>query len=181
VPGATCVRCHDAGHGRFDPEAGLAAIDHFQANGWTDDVLRERRLDRVRGLGPRPFADLPSGPTVGAAACTGCHRAEARQWRSTPHARAMDALSGPDREQEGCVACHATPAGESGAFRTGESVGCEACHGPGGLHAKDPTAAIVSLKSPDPECAVERVCTRCHTPERDPDWALGTALPLVTH
>ncbi len=151
-PRAACAGCHDAGHGRFDPVAGLAAIDHFGTRGVSDEVLRERRLELARGLGPRPFADLPVGPTVGVEVCAGCHRDPMRAWRRTPHARAVDA-----------------------------SVGCEACHGPGGLHAADPSTPMVSLRSPDPECAVERVCTRCHTPERDPDWALRGALPLVRH
>ncbi|MBN1335601.1 MAG: redoxin family protein [Deltaproteobacteria bacterium] len=178
-PRAACARCHVAGHGRFDPDPGLAGIDHFQAQGWTDEAIRKQRLERAQGLLPRPFADLPDGPTVGASRCAACHEVPARQWRQTPHARAMEALQGPGTEA--CVACHATPGEETGAWRTDESVGCEACHGPGVAHAEDPTIPLETCKSPHPECAVERVCVRCHTPERDPDWSLRTALPRVAH
>jgi hypothetical protein len=64
-----------------------------------------------------------------------------------------------------------------------ESVGCEACHGPGGAHiaAKGGTDNIEKLGDDCPVCVIEAVCTSCHTSEFDKDWDLDTHLPKVGH
>jgi hypothetical protein len=85
-----------------------------------------------------------------------------------------------------CVSCHATektkPATKVSDFHKG-GVGCEACHGPGEQHvaAQGGKENIVGLGDSCPVCVVEAICTRCHTPEHDPDWNLEEALKKVGH
>ena len=56
---------------------------------------------------------------VGDALCRSCHSVEASHWDRTAHARAF--LANPRTELE--------------------SRTCESCHGPGGKHVAEPTAA----------------------------------------
>ena len=63
-----------------------------------------------------------------------------------------------------------------------EGVGCEACHGPGGAHVKEPTKDnIVGLGSSCPECVIEAICTSCHTPKWDASWDLQTRMRALQH
>jgi hypothetical protein len=67
-------------------------------------------------------------------------------------------------------------------YRMDESVGCEACHGAGGEHVKEPTKDnIVGLGESCPECVIEAICTSCHTPAWDPGWELKTRLNSIRH
>ncbi|MEE2828245.1 MAG: hypothetical protein VX498_03570 [Myxococcota bacterium] len=40
---------------------------------------------------------------------------------------------------------------------------------------------IVGLGATCPECVIEAICTRCHTPEQDPDWELSSRLGALKH
>ncbi|HOW83817.1 MAG TPA: cytochrome c family protein [Spirochaetota bacterium] len=86
---------------------------------------------------------------IGVETCAGsCHNNDAignqyRLWQMSPHARAMRDLVGekgreiaaassikePDKDPA-CLQCHTTGGGKNAKTRD-ESVGCEACHGPG--------------------------------------------------
>jgi peroxiredoxin len=123
---------------------------------------------------------------VGAQSCKVCHEAEYSHWETTPHA---------------CV--HQTPAADAAPpeklhrFHTGfnlpggypepgrEGVQCEACHGPGENHLKDPQAkgpgTIVSLGGTCTSCVVEQICRSCHTPDDDPGFTFDTAIEKVRH
>jgi predicted CXXCH cytochrome family protein len=52
-------------------------------------------------------------------------------------------------------------------------VGCESCHGPGSLHAEDPTPKNI-VRSPGRE-----LCVTCHNPENSPHFDFATYLPRV--
>ena len=185
-----CVQCHDAEHSiAFSVEKGLPYIDHFMANGLSDQEIRKRIVAMGNGEAPRPLLAFPEGPTVGSAACKSCHKSSHKKWKGQAHGTAMESLSGPEAEQVGCVRCHATPTSYGPKelslvteYRTDESVGCESCHGAGGEHVKQPTKEnIVGLGESCPECVIEAICTTCHTPKWDPGWELKTRLNGIHH
>jgi hypothetical protein len=98
-------------------------------------------------------------PFEGRKKCSSCHKAQAKSWRDTAHAKAMDSLkpnarkeakikAGLDPEKDytkdkDCVGCHVDGYGKKGGY-TIESpkkmlaaVGCESCHGPGRFYRGD--------------------------------------------
>ncbi len=189
-PASTCVGCHDAKHSiAFSVPKGLPHIDHFAASHLTEAAWHAKRADVLAGALEQPllaFADDVAW--VGSASCAGCHPAETTHWLGTPHATAMARLSTQEAGDAGCVRCHATPTASGmpsedvATYRREESVGCEACHGPGGQHVQDQRAdSIVGLGDSCPVCVVEAVCTRCHTAAQDPDWNLATGLLKARH
>lgn len=111
---------------------------------------------------------------VGAAWCSHCHTVEAAQWRTTPHARAADALTPAERANPRCMACHGT-GGAPG-------VGCEACHGPGADYWPEPVMANGKRAQAAGLLAGDTGCERCHTagPGLRP-FDRAAALPSVRH
>lgn len=190
-PREACVGCHDADHSiAFSVAKGLPGIDHFRANGRDEAWYRASRDALYEGTAPRTLLAFPDGPTVGAKACASCHPTEHAAWAASPHAAAMARLGPKEVSDPGCVRCHATGAASPvpadapvTAWRVDESVGCEACHGPGDAHVKANGAkgTIEGLGDDCPVCVIEAVCTTCHTRKWDPDWDLDVALPKVGH
>ena len=191
---AACVGCHDAEHSvAFSVAKGLPHIDHFADQGMTDDQMMARMQALGSGEADKPLLAFPDGPTVGSKACVGCHASQAKWHKDAdPHTGAMRHLSGDQAHGEACVTCHATPTAMSSmappdparpeAWRTGEGVGCESCHGPGADHAADPKKGnIVGLGDSCPECVIEAICTSCHTPKWDPGWTLDARLQAIDH
>jgi hypothetical protein len=114
-----------------------------------------------------------------------------------PH-RLEDFLGKPYEAPDGtneCLKCHATTT-RAARERTGpeaadHAIGCEGCHGPGGLHP-----AAIAVQFPDPAilnptraspAALNQLCGRCHSQhllempasKADPAWARfpGSTLP----
>ncbi len=129
--------------------------------------------EAVNEANKRAFADLKppaleSGQVgyVGSATCAPCHATEHAWWRGHPHGRAYATLRERNKEFNlDCVGCHVTGYGQPGGSTVTHNlegalvdVGCEACHGPGAAHAKDPTIGMVV----DPP---ESVCVACHNEE----------------
>jgi hypothetical protein len=119
---------------------------------------------------------------VKGATCAGCHPDEHAQWQTTAHARAWKTLTAVGKEHDGdCVSCHVTaymaPKGAKiGATDGLTDVQCEACHGPGSLHAAQPKAkGRIACKVGKERCAP------CHTPEHSDrfDFALYTKQTLA--
>ncbi len=115
---------------------------------------------------------------LGWRACVGCHQDIADRWQQTRHARAYDTLADKGRQFDlDCLACHVTGlhgGDEPYALTLPEemlAVGCEACHGPGRMHAKEPAVR------PAPVSAT--VCQRCHTPEQDDNFDYSVKRRLV--
>jgi hypothetical protein len=71
-----------------------------------------------------------------------CHFKEYRSWKKTKHAKAWDNLPEKDRSRPECYRCHVTGYDRSGGYLSDEEtpqlrgVQCEACHGPGDVHAE---------------------------------------------
>ncbi len=187
-PREACTRCHAPDHVPFELEVALPHVDHFAGGGVTDGQMQAWRSLVAVGEVERPLATMPSSATTGAKACGSCHKPQLRQWRKTPHAKAMHLLEEEGHDKVTCVVCHATPVDSSvpvdsvEGFRTDESVGCELCHGPGQAHAEDPAAnPMWTLKTRVEPCFVEGVCTRCHNEIRDDDFDVRWALREVAH
>jgi len=136
---------------------------------------------------------------IGIETCKKCHEADGvgnqyGVWKSNPHARAFQILSGEKAKSVGtkqgvedpssnraCLKCHTTGGGKIEALRT-EGVGCEACHGPGSLyHEFSNHASFINREQAyrravslgmypilgiDGIRAREKLCRHCHTEER---------------
>lgn len=190
VPEETCEGCHDDKHSiAFSYAKGLPHIDHFAANGLSDEDFRARLEALGNGTAPRPLLAFGEGKNVGSDACIECHAEEHAAWKASPHAAAMGTLDAEAAGKAECVRCHATqkqsgpPPTELDGFHLEGSVGCESCHGPGDKHvaAKGGKDNIEGLGEDCPVCVIEAVCTGCHTAEWDKDWDLDTHLPKVGH
>jgi len=94
--------------------------------------------------------------------CSSCHKSQAKSWKDTAHAKAMESLKAGERKEakekagldpdkdytkdKDCVGCHVDGWGKKGGYTIKKpkkmltGVGCESCHGPGkkyrGLHRK---------------------------------------------
>lgn len=118
---------------------------------------------------------------VGVAKCKACHKAQFDIWEKSPHAGAFAKLSAEDQKKDECLACHTTGMGGTAAADADlNSVGCEACHGPGSLYRKVTIMSKSKYKT-DPEgqrkLAIEAglvipdesTCTKCHN-EKSPNF-----------
>lgn len=183
-----CTKCHDAEHSlSFDLQRALPGIDHFRSVPMDEATFRQARLDLLEGRAEKPLAAFPPGKNLGDAACAGCHADRAASHSKNAHARALKTLAGRGAAKKvECLTCHAVPEAAQPAgsedFHSG-GVGCESCHGPGEKHVAEggSKGSIVALGEDCPVCVVEAVCTRCHTPEQDPDWSLDNDLKVGGH
>ncbi len=113
---------------------------------------------------------------VSARECARCHPDAHRQWRTQPHARALERLPPADRQRAECLECHVTGFGEWGGWAEGATVDlggvqCEACHGPGSLHPAAPMPRSLA--------AAAEGCRGCHTRSRSPGFKLKEARARV--
>jgi hypothetical protein len=128
---------------------------------------------RVNEHNKEAFKDrLPDPPEkgkpgyIGVDACSECHSSERAVWDKTDHAKAYPTLQKEFVEYNlECVGCHVTGYDKPGGSTVThveklENVGCEVCHGPGSLHAKDPGKPDLIIKQPDLKSCV----TECHHP-----------------
>jgi len=157
-----------------------------------DDPAWAGRVEALNVELSTALASLPpivarTGPDgsdyLGADACAACHEAEARQWSTTPHARALATLAADNHAaDEGCVRCHVTGYGQAGGPASPLEVGglrdvqCEACHGPGRAHVASPHDV------PPPQAPTEATCRGCHDNENDMGrFDPASYLPKVRH
>ena len=121
---------------------------------------------------------------LGADWCVRCHTDISKRWKETRHARAMASLQKDGRQDDPrCQPCHVTGMPPEDSQQTGLQKGfsslretpylvnvqCEACHGPGKMHARKP-------KENPMLHANEQVCRTCHTEETSPDFRYDPAL-----
>jgi hypothetical protein len=113
-----------------------------------------------------PVAHTADQPTyVGVNACTSCHKEPREVWDKTAHANAYVTLSKQFKEFNlDCVSCHVTGYDKPGGSTVTHNeklrnVQCETCHGPGSLHAQDPSKKGLIVASPKSD-----LCLGCHHP-----------------
>lgn len=128
--------------------------------------------------------DVRSAGMTGWAACRSCHPEQTAFWEKSGHAGAWQTLAGAQQQfNQNCLPCHVTlpaseqPAGAREQLLTAlppelQTVGCEACHGPGGRH-------VASPKQAPPPTLTATTCLACHTPEHDSDFDYDRKLPLI--
>jgi len=98
---------------------------------------------------------------IGNKKCAACHTEVYSSWEKTSHAASFKPLVEKKAEKNaGCLNCHATgvglPGGYSDEAETLNNVGCEACHGPGSLHAAAPSKLVINT------IPSEALCKACH-------------------
>jgi len=127
---------------------------------------RVNEHNRVAFADKLPTPAPPGSPFyVGSSTCQSCHAPAYTWWTQHAHGHAYTTLERVHKQFNlSCVGCHVTgyaqPGGSTVVHNEGLThVGCESCHGPGSLHARDPSAAKLT-RSP-----AEGVCKTCHTPE----------------
>jgi len=107
---------------------------------------------------------------VGVDECKDCHKKNYITWSKSGHRTTFKKLKLPARKNAKCLKCHSTGHGHETGFKSWEAtpqhamVGCEGCHGPGGLHVKlmkeNPDPAMVKdFKIPAPN---KESCVFCH-------------------
>ncbi|MDY7228575.1 multiheme c-type cytochrome [Hyalangium rubrum] len=117
---------------------------------------------------------------VGNGACQDCHAEAFPVWEKSKHRHAWETLEKAGKQFHlNCVGCHVTgyeqPGGVCRLDKVAgrEDVGCESCHGPGSLHAEEPTPANI-VRNPG-----QALCVTCHNPENSPHFDFATYLPKV--
>ncbi|MGL4550569.1 MAG: multiheme c-type cytochrome, partial [Gemmataceae bacterium] len=147
-------------------------------------------MDEVKGLGKTGAAEF-----IGSEACKKCHEAAYDVWKTTGHAHAYDTLvskaKNPGNRQfdPECIVCHTVGFG----FNTGfvdaaktpklKDVGCESCHGPASLHARNPNNEQwqkrvnpwrhLPVARDKQLLAIDLMCQKCHDQENDVHWTGG--------
>jgi hypothetical protein len=135
---------------------------------------------------------------VGLTKCAACHFAQYKDWKPSAHGRAHEILPAKYKKDEKCLECHATgvghPASSDEAAATNlQGVSCEACHGPGGRHARYALTfvgqgreltdeSLKVLRSMIERMSMEQ-CIRCHVTKAHkphPEFDRGTASAPAT-
>lgn len=163
---------------------------HALLQGYAEEVKNGNYLAKyIRNGKHEVQVAYPEATYVGSEKCKKCHEHAYEVWKNSPHPHAYETLctkaTRPNlRQYDGeCVVCHVTGFGFSSGFQSEKEtpklvgVGCESCHGPSGLHAKDPNnpafrAAINPWKAnaKDPKDVVTRIdasCQKCHDADND--------------
>ena len=131
----------------------------------------------------REKAALPTGAAVTFAtadACQGCHAPIFEKWKGTRHAHAFEVLTAQNRQfDRDCTPCHTTGFFKQGGFVNATAtphlagVQCEACHGNGSAHAKDPKTKT--------DTVAKSMCHSCHTADQTPDFDFATFWARIDH
>ncbi len=126
------------------------------------------------------FAEGDEAEFIGSKKCRKCHFKVYRDWAKRGHAKAFEPLKPEDMDKvcdktkKKCVACHVTGYGKPGGFSDPEKdkhlaeVGCEACHGPGSLHADMSPRDLREIKKKGGDLKIKmadpEACVYCHNP-----------------
>lgn len=134
-----------------------------QMNAYYKKVNDANKLD-FADRKPKPAAKGEAS-YVGIDSCTNCHEEPRKVWDQTKHAHAYATLTKQFKEFNlDCVSCHVTGYDRPGGSTVThvddlKDVQCEACHGPGSLHAARPEKVHMPVAKPGGD-----VCLTCHHP-----------------
>ena len=110
---------------------------------------------------------------IGQNKCRTCHFRDFRAWKRMKHSGSWKVVSEKDRARAECQRCHTTGYGKPSGYVSEEEtphltgVQCEACHGPGSVHAEaakveEDEAKIDALIDKKPQ----NRCVECHNPHK---------------
>jgi hypothetical protein len=126
---------------------------------------------------------------IGNGSCRACHEELFVKWQATEHSSSYATLAAVGREEDpSCLRCHVTGYGEPHGFTDVDvtwdlaNVGCEACHGPAGDHARSSFPSVVGTGNGGDcgDCEVSRICRQCHTRQQSPGFVLAVDLEKVS-
>lgn len=144
--------------------------------------LGRQEAERLTGKPLEPDHS-PDAALTGWQTCAACHIGQTNFWKTTDHFNAYQTLVAADQNFNlSCLPCHVT--GDLYSARPTQTpllsltpdlqqVGCEACHGPGRLHANEPDRFHVNRRPP------ENICIQCHTNERDDSFGYERKIDLI--
>lgn len=163
---------------KVTPEPELDALLADQ-EAWEKKYMHQKRMAERHASKAAHGSDL----YLGAVWCQRCHPKIYARWQQTPHAKAIDILKQQGRDDDHrCLPCHVTGMETEDSTVTGEvkgfisftatphltNVQCEACHGPGKMHTRNP--AEYPLLPGDATS-----CRKCHTEDRSPGFIYDPA------
>ena len=160
-----------------DPEMAILVTDQDKA---LEAYFAALRAERTRLNPMLAGADYTPRPFVGAITCVECHPDEFASWQKTNHSKAMKDLRQDNHQTDpNCVSCHSTGFKSRGGF-TSEiatphliGVQCEACHGPGVIHARKPAKGYGLV--------LESACLQCHDRANSPTFDRKTYMAKIAH
>lgn len=169
------------------PSSSKNTIDSIVENIKKDINQFNRNRREAPPIDP-PVRSTPSKNTfVGSSSCSKCHKKQTEFWKTTRHAKAYHTLSSRGQSSNiQCLPCHVTAGKVTSASTESEklvllslraewqSIGCEACHGPGYRHLRS-SDAYRPVRRP-----AEKVCIQCHTSERDDNFDYQIKLLAIT-
>lgn len=124
--------------------------------------------------------DHPDGAYAGSASCQECHADAYRTLKQSRHGHAMEVLEKDQAWADPeCISCHTVGYGFVSGYEGRSSppdlagVGCEACHGPSGSHAAEPSEYRTPGTATD--------CIRCHDAENSPAFWFDDYWPGIEH
>ncbi len=138
--------------------------------------------DAIKPLAERlpestPILSAPvDRPFVGTDQCIKCHREQAATWSETKHALAFEHLPAQYQSDASCLTCHVLGFNNPGGYTLDakpderlpfESVGCEACHGPGAAHIEAVKRWTLSPTNADEPLLAEIKAAIVKTPSID--------------
>jgi hypothetical protein len=184
---------------------------------YTRELKRDHYLEKtgrgqhmLQAMAPIPGLKGDNFPTyLGSDACKRCHEEAYEVWAKSGHSHAYQTLVDARRPSlrqydPECIVCHTTGFGYQGGFISAEktpqlkNVGCESCHGPGSVHAKNPRNLEWRLrmnpwhqpKKEKPEqkdkrlARIDHFCQNCHDIDNDVHWThqgLKKKWPPIAH
>lgn len=147
---------------------------------WLEAYNAQLKAINLASAGEVPPVPAGKRGYVGDAECVDCHMEAKAFWDKTAHARAWQTLVDAGKTFDAkCVSCHVVGWQKPGGTVLGKTAGkenvqCEACHGPGSIHAeRGGGEAHIERKVP------EQVCVTCHHPHHSPKFDYSTYLPQI--
>jgi hypothetical protein len=146
-----------------------AAKKEIEKSVLSEDAKRQKLLEKV------------NPDYLGYTACRSCHRDAYEAWRKTAHFTAFNPIVNAQKVGDSfCLRCHSTGFGYGGFIEISLTprmahVQCEACHGPGGKHAKDPKKVRTS------RVAGEKGCVACHDKDNSPNFTFDAYWAKIAH
>ena len=161
----TCKMCHTSMHAAivqgYDKSAhSKASADASEtpaaiiAQFGEDAPVQKEQIKYVLGVGRTAQAYMDTNLQV----LPGEWDAANKKWRTTP------ATDGSKQ----CIGCHVTGYNVTAKTWAQQSVGCEACHGPGSAHASGGDKSKITNPKSLPKDRGAMVCGQCHSKGTDP-------------